>query len=284
MPVTATPLLSADEPAAYAVQHRAGRDFLVVCDHASARIPKRLDSLGLSADTLATHIAVDIGALATARRIAALLDATLVSASYSRLVIDCNRYPWDPASVAKRSGGIDVPGNAAVDEAGKLERVRGIFLPYQREIARELATLRAHGGRPTLLSIHSCTPVLDGPPRPWPVGVSYVEPAGRSRALIAALAASGVAPVGDNEPYTLEPGEDYTVPEHALRAGLEYVQVEFRQDVVGDEAGAHHWAEIFVAALHAARRHAPPPAPTPWTPAWGPVHDRAADASLLNIP
>ena len=45
-------------------------------------------------------------------------------------------------------------------------------------------------------------------------------------------------------PYGLEPEEDYTVPEHAMKRGLPHLQFEVRQDLVADEKGAHLWADL----------------------------------------
>jgi predicted N-formylglutamate amidohydrolase len=56
-------------------------------------------------------------------------------------------------------------------------------------------------------------------------------------------------PVGDNQPYGLDPKEDYSTPKHAMDRGLRHLQVEFRQDLVGDAAGQAHWAAIFGDAL-----------------------------------
>jgi predicted N-formylglutamate amidohydrolase len=83
-------LLADDEPPAFVESGVGGRsNFVIVVDHASARIPRRLGDLGLPASELRRHIAWDIGALAVAQRVAAALDAPLVAQNYSRLVIDC---------------------------------------------------------------------------------------------------------------------------------------------------------------------------------------------------
>ena len=87
-------LLAPDEPPPFIEERPRGRsNFVIVVDHASARIPRRLGNLGVRPDELKRHIAWDIGALAVARRVAAALDAPLLAQNYSRLVIDCNRDP-----------------------------------------------------------------------------------------------------------------------------------------------------------------------------------------------
>jgi predicted N-formylglutamate amidohydrolase len=277
------PVLSPGDPPAVTVRPGNGHRFLVVCDHASVALPRSLGTLGVSDADLATHIACDIGARWAAERVAAALDATLVCAGYSRLVVDCNRYPWDPGSMARQSAGVVIPGNADLTEAARLERLASIFLPYQQAIDRCLGELLSAGHAPIFVSIHSCTAQLNGPPRPWPIGIGYAGDAQYSTRIIEELRRLGVAPVGDNEPYAMEPGADYTTPEHALRHGLEYVQVEFRQDLIGTEAAAHGWADTFIAALKAAlagdRR-----APDRWSPGYPCPHRTALGPGLLAAP
>src|SRR4051794_3028810 len=66
---------------------------VIVCDHASNRIPAHLRDLGLAPDDLVRHIAWDPGALGVSRSLARRLDAPLVHSRVSRLVLDCNREP-----------------------------------------------------------------------------------------------------------------------------------------------------------------------------------------------
>ena len=85
------PLLAAGEPAACEsvnVGEQAAPWSSVTMPRTD---PRRLGSLGLGLDDLATHIAWDPGAAEVARRLAELLDAPLVLSGYSRLVVDCNR-------------------------------------------------------------------------------------------------------------------------------------------------------------------------------------------------
>jgi len=284
MPTAPTPILSATDGPPFILRRAAGTAFLIVCDHASAAIPAALGTLGLTPDILGTHIASDIGARWVAQRVAARLDATLISAGYSRLVIDCNRYPWDPASIAGQSAGINVPGNDRLGQAARIARLAEIFLPYHRAIATALRELKERGARPVLVSVHSCTPMLDGPPRPWPIGLSYTAPGGLARRCIGALRRAGLDPVGDNEPYALEPGVDYTVPEHAQRAGLEYLQVEFRQDLIGTEAHAHVWADRLLDAIVEVSAAGASSAVEAWIPPWPCPHQAEETATLLTPP
>ena len=159
MPNAPAPILSETDHPPFMLNRAADTAFLVVCDHASAAIPARLGTLGLTPEILGTHIASDLGAL--------------------------------------RRAGLD--------------------------------------------------------------------------------------PVSDNEPYALEPGVDYTVPEHAQRAGLEYLQVEFRQDLIGTEAHAQEWADRLVDAIADASAAGASRATEAWMPPWSCPH-QAVHAAVLLAP
>jgi predicted N-formylglutamate amidohydrolase len=49
--------------------------------------------------------------------------------------------------------------------------------------------------------------------------------------------------VGDNQPYALEIGCDFTTPEHAMIRGLAHLQFEVRQDLVSTAEAADRWAD-----------------------------------------
>src|ERR1700674_4384514 len=128
-------LLAADEPPPFIAVGRQGRsNFVIVVDHASRRIPRRLNDVGLAASELQRHIAWDIGALGVARQVAAALDAPLVAQNYSRLVIDCNRDPEVSTSIPRVSESTDIPGNAELSDADIAVRRAEIFEPYHRRI------------------------------------------------------------------------------------------------------------------------------------------------------
>jgi predicted N-formylglutamate amidohydrolase len=245
--VTTVPLLDADEPPAVEVVNAVGGGSAVlVCDHASSRVPRRLGTLGLDAARLTDHIGWDPGAADVARRLAALLDAPLVLSGYSRLVIDCNRPLRNPQSIAEQSAGVPVPGNRGLSQKDRENRVNALFLPYHHTISR---LLQSRAPRPTLLlSIHSFTPVLNGRQRPWHVGVSFWRERSFATLMFGALARSGDLVVGDNEPYPIEEEVDYTVPVHGEGRGLPAIMIEIRQDGVRTPADADAWAARLAAA------------------------------------
>lgn len=277
-------MLAPSDPPAFTLRRGASTRYVLVCDHASAEVPAVLGSLGLAPEAFGRHIAIDIGARWVAERVADRLDATLLAAGYSRLVIDCNRYPWDPGSMTPESDRTAVPANQGLDERARLARVRSIFLPYQRAISATLDALLASGERPALLSIHSCTPELGGRRRPWEIGFSYTPPATLARACLDALSADRSLSIGDNEPYAMDLGMDYTTPEQGLRRGLHCIQVEFRQDLIATESGARHWADRFTDALLSVSDAVLAQAATRWQPAWPCPHAGPDGPELLHKP
>nr|WP_239478677.1 N-formylglutamate amidohydrolase [Lichenicola cladoniae] len=237
-------LLTQADPGPVQILHeQSGSDILLVIDHAGRAVPASLGRLGLPDAEFERHIAWDIGVLGVGEHLCTLLDATAVVQRYSRLVIDCNRTPRHPTSIAPRSDGTDVPGNRGLDDAARDARRDEIFTPYQDAITA-LVDARLQAGRPpVLVAVHSFTPVMAGHVRPWHAGVLYNHDPRYGRALRALLEAEGDLVVGDNEPYALSDTDDYTVPVHGERRGLLHVELEIRQDLIATPEGQRDWAK-----------------------------------------
>ena len=243
-------LLPHEPPPLEIVRPHASSRLLLVCDHASNRIPAALGSLGLSDATLETHIAWDIGAAAVARHLSQLLDATLILSGYSRLVVDCNRPPSAPDSAPPRSGGVAIPGNEGLTPEAREARQRTFFHPYHAAITAALdarTAERAGAGPLTLLSIHSFTPELLGQKRPWPIALLYGKDTRLAHAFRDRLRRDPALLVGDNEPYRVSAETDYTIPTHGEARGILHTAFEIRQDGVAGAAGARAWAEKIAA-------------------------------------
>jgi len=243
-------LLEPNEPPAFRVERPHGRSpCFLTCDHAGARVPRKLRSLGVSAADMGRHIAWDIGAADVAIRLAAALDAFAILQTYSRLVIDCNRRPGIPASIVRISESTRIPGNEIVTVEEAAARDREIFRPYHDRIRTELDTRQAQGRPTILISVHSFTPRFHGNQRPWHAGVLYNRDARLASELLRRLRADPGLVIGDNEPYSVGDTTDYTIPEHGERRGLPHVGIELRQDLISAEAGQREWAERLARAL-----------------------------------
>ena len=246
-------LLGSEDPPPFSVINPdAPAPVVLACDHASNALPAALDQLGLGPVELAQHIAWDIGAAQVTRLLAARLNATAVLAGYSRLVIDCNRSPGDPASIVGISDNIVIPGNQAVDDAAAELRLNEAFWPYHHAITQALAHRWRHdrGHAPALIAIHSFTPAMNGFQRPWHLGVLWNRDPRLAGPLLAQFRANPELCVGDNQPYS---GRDvgFTMDAHGSAAGLPHLEIEIRQDLIADEAGCEHWTAIVGAALEA---------------------------------
>ena len=239
--VTTLPLLGPDEPPGVELVNADGSSSAVlICDHASNRVPERLGTLGLDAVQLADHIGWDPGAADVARRLSTELDAPLVLGGYSRLVIDCNRPLRSAESIPEQSAGVTIPGNRGLSSEQRASRINALFRPYHGAIDR---LLDGRSQRPSLLlSIHSFTPVLNGRPRPWQIGVSYGHNRDLAALMLGALTHIGDVTVGNNEPYPIEDDIDYTIPVHGEARGLPSVMIEIRQDGIRTAAAATAWA------------------------------------------
>jgi predicted N-formylglutamate amidohydrolase len=131
-----------------------------------------------------------------------------------------------------------IPGNAGLTEADKMARREAIFDPYHAEIRRLIKLL----GRPVYVAMHSFTPVYLGVARPIEVAVLFNRNPRLSRIMARLLRDEGDLAVAENEPYQVSDETDYGVPVHAEAGGLDYLEIEIRQDLIADEPGQAAWA------------------------------------------
>lgn len=247
---TAKGLLAAgDPPPVTTVNEGGGAPMLFVCDHASNRLPQALGTLGLDPIALTEHVAIDIGAEALTRLLAARFDAPAVLAGYSRLVIDCNRDPADITSIREISDHWIIPGNRRLTPGAVQARREAVFDPYHAVIRAQLTALQAKGLSPVVVAVHTFTPQLRGVDRPWHVGILSGRDRRIADPLIAALAAEESLVVGDNEPYSGLRFAGYTIEQHALQAGLPNAMIEVRQDLTATEQDVARWADLLAQAL-----------------------------------
>lgn len=245
-----------DEPAPITVINRGGGGrAILVCDHASAQMPRRLGDMGLNAEDRYRHIAWDIGAAEVARHLSRALDAPLALAGYSRLVIDLNRPIHVGDLCADRSEDTTIPANVGLSDAAKAERVATFYWPYHDAVHELVGSRTRSGGVPIMISVHSFTPVYRGNARPWHIGVNYRLDPRLARLTLDALSRQRDLVVGENEPYDVTLDGDYTTPVHAERRGLPHVLFEIRQDLIASPSGAAEWAERLAVVLAPALDH-----------------------------
>ena len=233
-----------------AVDNAGGRgEVLLVCEHASRRLPERYGDLGLSADALASHIAWDPGALAVSRLMSKSLDAMLIHQRFSRLIYDCNRPPDSPAAIRDVSEIFRIPGNENLSEAEKSRRTTALYLPFHGRIREEIAARRARGLQTVLVTIHSFTPVYFGRERPVEIGVLHDTDSRLADRMLHVASDTHLYRVERNEPYGPADGVTHTLEVHALPAGLLNVMIEIRNDLITDETGQGVVADFLTGLL-----------------------------------
>jgi predicted N-formylglutamate amidohydrolase len=248
-------LLAPDEPPPFIEVRPEGRsDFVIVVDHASARIPRSLKGLGVPAAELQRHIAWDIGALAVALLVSEALDAPLVAQNYSRLVIDCNRDPTVATSIPTISEHTEIPGNIGLTEAHKATRRTTIFDPYHDRIRALLDARAAAARRTILIAQHSMTHLFKDSRRDMHAAVLYNRDRRFAGLVLDMLRREDALVVAENQPYFLSDDTDYTIPRHGEARGIPHVEIEIRQDLLLGQQDQLEWAQRITRALEAAGR------------------------------
>ena len=208
-----------------------------------------MNQLGVPDTTLETHVAWDIGSDKITRHLARRFNAPAVLAGYSRLIVDLNRPLHDRTAFIKVSDGIAIPGNLDLDDEQKTLRSQSFFKPYHDAISHKLDEYRSRGQVPALISIHTCTPVYDRAQRKWEIGVMWDKDPRIATPLIERLNSMDDICVGDNEPYSGQHPNDFTVDHHGEQTGLPCVGIEIRQDLVETQQGVARWGDILANAL-----------------------------------
>lgn len=233
--------LAFDRPAYTVYREHGTHPVVLLCEHASYYIPPGYSNLGLPEGAELNHIGWDIGALALAQCLSELLDAPLIAANYSRLLIDLNRPLHAPDSIPERSDTWPIPGNQSIDGAERQARQR-LFSDFHCAVT-SLLDKRQERGLPTrVVAVHSFNPTLNGIERPWEFGVLYQDARDYAQQLLSPLARQGIH-VGDNQPYQIHPDEDVAVPVHGDARGLPCVLLELRNDLLGSERSIDDWAK-----------------------------------------
>lgn len=234
---------------------RGQSPFVIVCDHASNRIPAKYGDLGLTATERTSHIAWDPGALSVSQMLSDLLDAPLVQSTVSRIVIDCNRALDAPDLIWTLSEATRIAANENLDASERQYRIDHFHRPYHASI-ETLLEARRHAGQETILvCLHSFTPVYLGVARPWPIGLIHGVDTRYTRALLDALkAAEPAMNVGWNQPYAALNGVTLTLEKHGDGRGLDATMIEIRNDEILEPVGVARWASRLAHCLEAARQ------------------------------
>jgi predicted N-formylglutamate amidohydrolase len=113
---------------------------------------------------LASHRGWDPGTLELARLLARELRSTLLTTTWSRLLVEANRSPTNPRIWSEFTRGLP---------AEERERILGRYWSPHRQAVEAAVAGAARTGRVVHVSVHSFTPELDGVRRNADIGFLY---------------------------------------------------------------------------------------------------------------
>ncbi|MCC5863338.1 MAG: N-formylglutamate amidohydrolase [Gammaproteobacteria bacterium] len=139
---------------------------LITCEHGGNRVPAQYAALFAGQQALLeSHRGLDIGSLVIARQIAHRLEAPLVEATVTRLLVDLNRSPGRGRRYSEITRGLPAAAREAL--------VQHYWAPYRGQVDASLARLLAQHGRVVHVSVHTFAAVLDGVRRTADIGLLY---------------------------------------------------------------------------------------------------------------
>ena len=225
-------LTSSDGPAVRTVNAAGTSAVVLVCEHASNRIPEGLGALGLPPEVLASHAAWDPGAEAVAQLLSQSLDAVLVNAGFSRLVYDINRPPDHEDAMRAVSEIYSIPGNTNLTAEDRQARIDTVYDPFHQHLAGLLDGFARETRAAVLVTIHTFTPVYLGKTRQVELGILHDSDARLADEMLRAAPQHTRLITLRNEPYGPQDGVTHTLQMQALPRGILNVMIEIRNDLV----------------------------------------------------
>jgi predicted N-formylglutamate amidohydrolase len=151
----------------------AERTLILSCEHGGNRTPKEYLALFRGKRRLlASHRGWDPFALDLARRLSRALRAPLIAATTTRLLVDLNRSPHNPAVFSEVTR--DLP-------PARKQRLLARY--HSRHWERVRAAIAANSGAVLHLGVHSFTPVWGERRRDFALGILYDPARGAERIL-----------------------------------------------------------------------------------------------------
>ncbi len=224
--------------AAEAIEGDLDGRVVFTCEHASNALP--MPWLWPAADRwlIDTHWASDIGAAAFTRRVAHLMNAPAVLSKFSRLLVDPNR-PLDSDTLFRQNAdGLQVQLNQAILDSERQERIDRFYHPYHAAVSAVVGQSRGD----TVFGIHTFTDEYEGDKRSLELGVLFDDDEEPAHRLIRHLERAGFHVLA-NEPWSGKAGLAYSPVRHAREHGRRALEIEARQDLIGQEPFARRLAE-----------------------------------------
>lgn len=236
------------------VDHPGGTpEVIVVCEHASNRIPDGLNGLGLTPDIQQSHVAWDPGAEGVARHLARTLSASLVLGAVSRLVYDCNRPPDAESAIPEKSEIHDIPGNCGLSPEDRARRVNAVYWPFTTALAAEIE--RNRRSLRLMVTVHSFTPVFQKVRRDVEMGILHGFDADFAQTMLQYRPKDFPFTVRLNEPYSARDGVVHTLDRHGTSRNLWNVMIEIRNDLIATGDDQQMFAELLAPWINGTLQH-----------------------------
>ena len=112
----------------------------------------------------------------------------------------------------KKSENINISGNFNISRKEKILRSKRYYFPYHNQINKFIKDSVKKNIIPSLVSIHSFTPVYLGKARKWHIGILQRSDQRLSSLFIKEIKKYKKITLGINKPYKLDLSDDFTIP------------------------------------------------------------------------
>ncbi len=216
---------------------------IFICDHASNQIPNIYQNLGLKKDLLKSHISIDLGAKEFCVSLTKILGQSYFYSNFSRLLIDPNRSSYSDQLIARKSCGIEIPGNIKINSKEKKKRIMRFHEEYHCNLKKLVEKKSRQYEKVFLIAIHSFTKIYDKENRSLEIGLLWNKNMNLLLKIQKELTSMNVH-FGRNYPYS---GffYNYTLDRHSKKGTIDNISIELRNDLICDEKGFIKYTNIF---------------------------------------
>lgn len=250
-------ILSKDDPPV--ILHRPGSipGLLMVAEHAGWAVPESLGNLGCDIDFSQVHFGCDIG-VAALMKIMNDLGAETYESVYSRAILDPNRDLASSTLIPAMQDGITLPANAGIAPEDRAGRIDAFYHGYHTPLDSIVNTRLAEHPNLFYMSVHSMEKRLevdslgqktDDKIRPRIALLFRDKEEALAEQFAAFFRAQGIDDIGMNVPYSAK-NENHKVPMfEKYQPRLPLIMIEFRNDLIRDEASERHYAKLLLDAI-----------------------------------
>ncbi len=225
---------------------------VLTCEHASERLPEAFArETGFAwpeADRWlrGTHWAFDLGAEAIATEHARAIGARLVSARFSRLLVDPNRPLGSSTLFRDVAEGRAVAMNQAIAPRERDARVGLLYEPFHAAVDRAVGASRE---AEIVFAVHTFTPLYEGQRREVEIGILFDREDALAERVLRGLRLAGFD-ARANEPWSGKDGLIHVAGHHGDRHEKRALELEVRQDLAVDPAFRARLVPILAELLH----------------------------------